>query len=158
MFQNWKIKIPVLLEISCWRLGWLLGERGETLEGRLLAKLGLALCAKQRLALLAKLGIGSLLRELGRICVGVETAWELDVEAELSRGPRLLSLRLWRIQLELFCCVGSYSDALQSKVRERERTRRFPPGMSRTQEQRIAWSACWTALPPLAPRWQLPRF
>ena len=30
--------------------------------------------------------------------------------------------------------------------------------MSRTLEQRIAWSACWTALPPLAPRWQLPRF
>ena len=119
MFQNWKIKIPVLLEISCWRLGWLLGERGETLEGRLLAKLRLALCAKLGLALLAKLGIGSLLRELGRICVGVETAWELDVEAELSSGPRLLSLRLWRIQLELFCCVGSYSDALQSKDRER---------------------------------------
>ena len=88
------------------------------MEGRLLAKLGLALCAKLGLALLAKLGIGSLLRELGRICV--ETAWELDVEAELSSGPRLLSLRLWRIQLELFCCVGSYSDALQSKVRERE--------------------------------------
>ena len=118
MFQNWKIKIPVLLEISCWRLGWLLGERWETLEGRLLAKLGLALCAKLRLALLVKLG-GSLLGELGRICVGVETAWELDVEAELSRGPRLLSLRLWRIQLELFCCVGSYSDALQSKVSAR---------------------------------------
>ena len=157
MFQNWKIKIPVLLEISCWRLGWLLGERWETLEGRLLAKLGLALCAKLGLALLAKLGIGSLLRELGRICVGVETAWELDVEAELSRGPRLLSLRLWRIQLELFCCVGSYSDALQSKVRERGQEG-APPGMSRTQEQRIAWSACWTALPPLAPRWQLPRF
>ena len=41
---------------------------------------------------------------------------ELDVEAELSRGPRLLSLRLWRIQLELFCCVGSYSDALAEYI------------------------------------------
>ena len=137
MFQNWKIKIPVLLEISCWRLGWLLGERWETLEGRLLAKLRLALCAKLGLALLAKLGIGSLLRELGRICVGVETAWELDVEAELSRGPCLLSLRLWRIQLELFCCVGSYSDALQIEVSARGQEG-APPGMSRTQEQRIA--------------------
>ena len=58
--------------------------------------------------------------KLGRVGVGaepwvrvsLEAAWELNVETELSCGPGSLSLSLWRIQLELFCCVGSYSDAL----------------------------------------------
>ena len=83
-------------------LSWL-GEGREVLEGSLLAKLWLAL--------LAKLG-GVLLCKLGRVCVWVESTWELDVQRELSCRPGLLSLILWCIQLELFCCVCSYSDAL----------------------------------------------